>query len=142
MMFTVIGLNLLYQFWVHTELVHRLPKIIETIFNTPSHHRVHHGSNVRYLDCNHGGVLIIWDRMFGTFSRELDEEPVVYGLTKNIESYNPATVAFGEYANIVKDVLRTENWVDKARYLLLAPGWSHDGEDKRAKVLRRASDAS
>ncbi|MFT7091112.1 MAG: hypothetical protein ACJAYW_001075 [Candidatus Azotimanducaceae bacterium] len=80
--------------------------------------------------------------MFGTFSKELDEEPVVYGLTKNIETLNPAKVAFGEYANIFRDVFRAENWGDKARYLLLAPGWSHDGEDKRAKVLRRAIDAS
>lgn len=138
MMFTVIGLNLLYQFWVHTELVSRCPQFIEAIFNTPSHHRVHHGSNVRYLDRNHGGVLIIWDRMFGTFSKELDEEPVVYGLTQNIETYNPAKVAFGEYVKIVKDMLRASSVGDRARYLLLAPGWSHDGEDKRAKVLRCA----
>ena len=136
MMFTVIALNLLYQFWVHTELVHRCPKIIEFLFNTPSHHRVHHASNVRYLDCNHGGVLIIWDRIFGTFSREEDLEPVVYGLTKNIQTYNPAKVAFGEYANIARDVWRAKDWADKCRYLLLAPGWSHDGEDKRAMVLR------
>ena len=138
MMFTVIGINLLYQFWVHTKLVHRLPRVIEFIFNTPSHHRVHHGSNIRYLDCNHGGVLIIWDRMFGTFSGEANEEPVVYGLTRNIDTHNPAKVAFGEYANISRDMLRATNWGDRFRYLLLAPGWSHDGEDKRARVLRRS----
>ncbi len=136
MMFTVIGVNLLYQFWVHTELVRRLPPIIEFIFNTPSHHRVHHASNIRYLDCNHGGVLIIWDRLFGTFSGELDDEPVIYGLTTNIDTYNPVKVAFGEYANIFRDVIRTETWKDKLRYLYLAPGWSHDGVDKRARVLR------
>ena len=139
MMFTVIGLNLLYQFLVHTELVHRLPAPIEFIFNTPSHHRVHHASNTRYLDCNHGGVFIIWDRLFGTFSEETDAEPVVYGLTTNIDTYNPVKVAFGEYANLFRDMLRADRWQDKFRYLLLAPGWSHDGADKRAKVLRQTS---
>ena len=137
MMFMVIGINLLYQFWVHTELVRRFPAIIELIFNTPSHHRVHHGSNVRYLDCNHGGILIIWDRLFGTFSKEEDAEPVVYGLTKNIATHNPAKVAFGEYAKLFSDVLRADGWSNKWRYIFLAPGWSHDGEDKRAKTLRR-----
>mgnify|MGYP006236335911 FL=1 len=68
MMFTMMGISLIYQFFVHTELVDKLPKPIEFIFNTPSHHRVHHASNIRYLDCNHAGILIIWDRMFGTFS--------------------------------------------------------------------------
>lgn len=137
MIFTMIAINLIYQFWVHTELVNKLPRPIEFFFNTPSHHRVHHGSNVRYLDCNHGGVLIIWDRMFGTFSPEQDIEPVTYGLTRNIDTYNPATVAFGEYTNLFRDVKLATNWRDKWRYLSLAPGWSHNGEDKRAKVLRK-----
>ena len=136
MIMTMIGLNLLYQFWVHTELVRRLPKVFEQIFNTPSHHRVHHASNVRYLDCNHAGVLIVWDRLFGTFSPELEQEPVVYGLTHNLDTYNPARVAFGEYANLVRDCLRAEGWSDRLRYIFLAPGWRHDGPDERARVLR------
>ena len=136
MIMTMIGLNLLYQFWVHTELVRRLPKVFEQIFNTPSHHRVHHASNIRYLDCNHGGVLIVWDRLFGTFSPELEQEPVVYGLTHNLDTYNPARVAFGEYANLVRDCLRAEGWSDRLRYIFLAPGWRHDGPDERARVLR------
>ena len=136
MIMTMIGLNLLYQFWVHTELVRRLPKVFEQIFNTPSHHRVHHASNVRYLDCNHAGVLIVWDRLFGTFSPELEQEPVVYGLTHNLDTYNPARVAFGEYANLVRDCLRAEGWRDRLRYIFLAPGWRHDGPDERARVLR------
>ena len=112
MIFTVIGINLLYQFWVHTELVNKFPAVIEMIFNTPSHHRVHHGSNVRYLDCNHGGVLIIWDRLFGTFSEKLESEPVVYGLTKNIETKNSLAVVFGEYVNICRDLMRANRLKD------------------------------
>ncbi len=136
MMFTVLSVNLIYQFWVHTELVNRMPNWFEFVFNTPSHHRVHHASNIRYLDCNHGGVLIIWDRLFGTFSQELDNEPPVYGLTNNINSYNPAYVATHEYISIARDVKRAKRWKDKLKYIFLAPGWSHDGEDKRAKVMR------
>lgn len=136
MIFTIIGINLLYQFWVHTELVSRMPKFIELIFNTPSHHRVHHASNIRYLDCNHAGVLIIWDRLFGTFSAEQDTEPPRYGLTKNIDTYNPVVVAFGEYANILRDCMRAKCWRDRLSYCFKAPGWSHDGADKRARVLR------
>ncbi len=136
MIILMIGINLLYQFWVHTELVRRLPWPIELIFNTPSHHRVHHASNVRYLDCNHGGVLIIWDRLFGTFSREEIAEPPIYGLTHNIDTFNPLKVAFGEYANLLNDCRRATRWQDRLRYAFLAPGWNHDGPDERARVLR------
>ena len=138
MIITVISINLFYQFWVHTQAIKRLPGWFEFIFNTPSHHRVHHGSNIRYLDCNHAGVFIIWDRMFGTFSPELDEEPVVYGLTKNIDGDKPLEALIHEYRSIWADVSRADNWRDKLRYLFLAPGWSHDGEDRRARVLRAA----
>ncbi len=136
MIFAMIGLNLLYQFWVHTELVGRLPRAVELILNTPSHHRVHHASNVRYLDCNHGGVLIVWDRLFGTFSGEVDAEPPIYGLTHNIETYHPLRVAFGEYAKLAQDCMRAERWCDRLRYVFLAPGWHHDGPDERARTLR------
>jgi hypothetical protein len=93
---------------------------------------------VRYLDCNHGGILIIWDRLFGTFSQEVAQEPVVYGLTSNIDSDNPWRVLTHEYAAIARDVKRASRWRDRWRYLLLAPGWSHDGPDKRARTLRQA----
>jgi sterol desaturase/sphingolipid hydroxylase (fatty acid hydroxylase superfamily) len=138
MIITMISLSLFYQFWIHTRTVGRLHPWVEALFNTPSHHRVHHASNVRYLDRNHGGVLIIWDRLFGTFSVERDDDPVVYGLTRNIESYNIAWVAVHEYVSIWKDIKRAGTWRDRLRYLFLAPGWSHDGPDKRANVLRRA----
>ena len=136
MIFTVMAWNLFYQYWLHTELVGRLPAWFEFIFNTPSHHRVHHASNIRYLDCNHAGILIIWDRLFGSFSEEVPEDPPVYGLTKNLISTAPLHVATHEYAAIVEDVKRATHWKDKLGYLLLAPGWSHDGEDKRSKTLR------
>ena len=138
MIFTMISLNLLYQFFVHTETVDRLPQWFEAIFNTPSHHRVHHASNIIYLDCNHAGVLIIWDKLFGTFSEEKPLEKPVYGLTHNIETYDIGKVATHEYAAIWKDVVRAPTLFDKLKYIFLAPGWSHDRGDKRAKHLRKA----
>ena len=137
MIITMVGISLFYQFWIHTEAVDRLPGWIEAVFNTPSHHRVHHGSNDRYLDRNHGGILIIWDRLFGTFSPELDSEPVRFGLTSNIESDHPWVVLSHEYRAIWRDLQRADNWQQRWRYLLYAPGWSHDGPDKRAATLRQ-----
>ncbi len=135
--FTMMGISLIYQFWIHTELVDKLPKPIEFIFNTPSHHRVHHASNIRYLDCNHAGIFIIWDRLFGTFSQEVKQlDHPVYGLTTNIETHHPVKVATHEYASMLRDVKRAKKLSDKLKYIFYAPGWSHDGEDKRAKVLR------
>jgi sterol desaturase/sphingolipid hydroxylase (fatty acid hydroxylase superfamily) len=136
MIITAIGISLFYQFWIHTHAVGKLHPWIEAVFNTPSHHRVHHGSNVRYLDCNHGGILIIWDRLFGTFSPELEEEPVVYGLTKNIDGDSVVTVLFHEYRSLWRDISAAPGWAERWRYLCLAPGWSHSGPDKRARVLR------
>ncbi|OHX64627.1 sterol desaturase family protein [Flammeovirga pacifica] len=138
MIFTMMGISLIYQFWVHTELVDKCPKIIEFLFNTPSHHRVHHASNIRYLDCNHAGMLIIWDRIFGTFSEELKGiDTPVYGLTENINTYHPIKVITHEYQALWKDIKRAQNFSDKVKYLFKSPGWSHDGEDKRAKTLRK-----
>ncbi len=136
MVLLMITINLTYQFWVHTEVVRRLPRAFEAVFNTPSHHRVHHASNVRYLDRNHAGVLILWDKWFGTFAPESPEEPVVYGLTKNLETRNPWTVLVHEYRAIAHDAFRASRWKDRLSYLLRSPGWSHDGPDKRANTLR------
>ncbi|MFT7685797.1 MAG: sterol desaturase/sphingolipid hydroxylase (fatty acid hydroxylase superfamily) [Candidatus Azotimanducaceae bacterium] len=138
MIFIMISISLSYQFFVHTELLRKLPQVVELIFNTPSHHRVHHASNIRYLDCNHGGVLIIWDRLFGTFSEELTSEPAVYGLTTNINSFNPMKIALGEYASLARDLAEASTLKDRLKYLFLAPGWHHEGPDKRAKVQREA----
>jgi sterol desaturase/sphingolipid hydroxylase (fatty acid hydroxylase superfamily) len=136
MIITMISISLFYQFWIHTRAVGRLHPWIEAVFNTPSHHRVHHASNVRYLDRNHGGVLIIWDRMFGTFARERDDDPVEYGLTTNLDTDAVLWVAVHEYVSIWRDLKRATTWRDRLCYLALAPGWSHDGPDKRANSLR------
>jgi sterol desaturase/sphingolipid hydroxylase (fatty acid hydroxylase superfamily) len=114
--------SLIYQFWIHTERVRRLPRRAEAILNTPSHHRVHHGSNEQYLDKNYGGILIIWDRLFGTF--EPEGERVRYGLTTNIETHNPVRVAFHEYAALLRDVRRARGWRLRLSILLRGPGWA------------------
>lgn len=137
MIFTMMAVNLIYQYWTQTELIRRLPKAIEYIFNTASHHRVHHASQARYLDRNHAGIFIIWDRVFGTFSEELDIDPPKYGLTTDIGSHNPAYVATHEYVAIWRDVKRAEKLSDKLKYIFYAPGWSHDGSDMRAKITRQ-----
>ena len=118
------GINLIYQFWVHTEAIQRLPRIFEWVFNTPSHHRVHHGSNAPYLDKNYGGIFIVWDRLFGTFAQE--EEPVIYGLTKNIASYNPLVIASHEYLDIARDVLRARSLREARKLVFGRPGWQPD----------------
>jgi sterol desaturase/sphingolipid hydroxylase (fatty acid hydroxylase superfamily) len=116
------GINLIYQFWTHTEAIGKLPRWFELVFNTPSHHRVHHGSNPAYLDKNYAGILIVWDRLYGTFEEE--RERVTYGLTKNIRSYNPFVIAFHEYAAIAKDVARARSLREGIGYVLGHPGWS------------------
>jgi sterol desaturase/sphingolipid hydroxylase (fatty acid hydroxylase superfamily) len=115
-------LNLLYQYWVHTEAVDRLPGWFEAVFNTPSHHRVHHGANQQYLDKNYGGILIVWDKLFGTF--EPEDERVRYGLTKNITTFNPLRIAYHEFALIGRDVVRAKSWRHRAGYVLRHPGWT------------------
>ena len=114
-------LNLLYQYWIHTEAIDRLPKPFEAVFNTPSHHRVHHGVNPQYLDKNHGGILIVWDKLFGTFEPEVRK--VKYGLTKNVESFNPFVIGYHEFADIARDVRRAKGWRNKVRHLWNRPGW-------------------
>src|SRR5258706_15608803 len=103
--------------------------------NTPSQHRVHPGNNVPYLDRNPGGVLIVWDRLFGTFAQE--EARVVYGLTKDIETHNPARISFHEVAAIGRDVSRAPSMRAALGYLFAPPGWSHDGSTKTAGQLQR-----
>ncbi|MET7638201.1 sterol desaturase family protein [Streptomyces sp. NPDC005438] len=120
------SVSLAYQFLLHTERINTLWRPVEWVFNTPSHHRVHHGSNNPYLDRNYGGILIVWDRLFGTF--EPEGAPVVYGLTKNIRTHNPLRVAFHEYAALWRDVRRTPSWRERAGYLLGPPGWAPKAE--------------
>lgn len=103
------GLNLIYQFWIHTEVIGRLPRWFEAVMNTPSHHRVHHGTNPRYLDRNYAGVFIIWDKLFGTFEAERDDEPVRYGIIKNLATFNPFWVAIHEWVGIGRDLLKARS---------------------------------
>jgi sterol desaturase/sphingolipid hydroxylase (fatty acid hydroxylase superfamily) len=124
--------SLIYQFGLHTERIGRLPRPIEAFWNTPSHHRVHHGSNEVYLDRNYGGILIIWDRLFGTF--EPEGEPVRYGLTTNIRTFRPLTVAFGEYAALWHDLRAVRSWRARAGLLFHGPGW-RPAPDEAAEPL-------
>lgn len=116
------AVNLLYQYWIHTDAIRSLGPG-EEVLNTPSHHRVHHGSNQRYLDRNHGSILIVWDRLFGTFQRE--EEPVVYGLTKNIHTYNPLRIATHEHRDVLRDIAGSTTWRDRLSFALRGPGWAY-----------------
>ncbi|WP_138991558.1 sterol desaturase family protein [Larkinella sp. C7] len=132
---TMQSISLLYQFWIHTEYINRFPAFIEAVFNTPSHHRVHHGSDLKYLDKNHAGVLIIWDRFFGTFQQE--EEQPTYGLTKNIETHNPFRIAFHEWVDMGRDVAKSGSFRRAIQYVFGPPGWSHDGSRQTTRQLRR-----
>ncbi len=123
------GVNLLYQYWIHTDTIGTLGPF-EAVFNTASHHRVHHGSNHQYLDRNHGSILIIWDRLFGTFEREA--EPVVYGLTKNIHTFNPARIAAHEHAEMLRDVGQSRTWRDRLNFVLRGPGWAYTRHAEQA----------
>jgi len=113
---------LLFQFPIHTERIDRLPQAIEYVFNTPSHHRVHHGANNPYLDKNYAGILIIWDRLFGSYAEEV--EPVRYGLTKNIDTFNPVKVNYHEFGSMLRDIWRAHTWRGRIGYLLRPPGWA------------------
>lgn len=122
MVFTSFSISLVYQFWIHTERIGTLPRPIEFLFNTPSHHRVHHGTDPEYLDRNYGGILIIWDRLFGTFQRELFRPH--YGLTKPVNSFNIWTLETHEYVAIARDVRSAGRWRDRLGYIFGPPGWT------------------
>jgi sterol desaturase/sphingolipid hydroxylase (fatty acid hydroxylase superfamily) len=126
--------SLLYQYWIHTELINKMPRWFEYILNTPSHHRVHHGTDLDYLDTNYAGVLIIWDRMFGSFVTE-NQRPN-YGLTKQIESYNPAKIAFYEWVQMFKDVANAKSVKAVFGYIFGPPGWSDDGSRLTVTQMR------
>jgi len=135
MVFFCAGLNLIYQFWIHTEAIKRLPRWFEAVMNTPSHHRVHHGVNPRYLDANYAGVFIIWDKMFGSFVAERDDEPVRYGIVKQLGSFNILWAAVHEWVGIAKDVWAAP-WRHKLSYIWREPGWSHDGSRATSAMIR------
>lgn len=137
MIITAQAISLLYQYWIHTELIETLGPL-EWVLNTPSHHRVHHATDARYLDRNYGGILIIWDRLLGTFEAETTRPS--YGLTTNIKTYHPLRIAFHEWAAILKDLRTAKTWRGRLGYLFAPPGWREDGsgatsEDLRARAL-------
>ena len=130
---TAQSVSLLYQFFIHTEAVGKLGPL-EWVFNTPSHHRAHHGTNARYLDKNYAGIFIIWDRLFGTFQEELETDRPVYGLTKNLGTYNLLRIGFHEFAAIARDVRQARSWSERLGRGLGNPAWQ-----PRAPALRPAA---
>lgn len=123
------SVSLVYQFFIHTERVNHLWRPIELVMNTPSHHRVHHGSQSQYLDKNYAGILIVWDRLFGTF--EPEGERVKFGLTKNVNTYNPLRVATHEFSAIGQDVWRADTWRARFGHVFRGPGWSPETASTR-----------
>jgi len=136
MILAQMSISLIYQYWIHTELIKKLPNWFEAVLNTPSHHRVHHATNPQYLDRNHGGIFIIWDKLFGTY--EPEKEKPIYGLTENIGSFNPLFVAFHEWIELFKDVFTSKTSLSKRLlYFIKPPGWKHDGTGKISNDLRK-----
>jgi len=125
-----------FQMWIHTKTIGRTPRWFEFIFNTPSHHRVHHGSNKLYLDKNYGAVFIIWDRLFGTFQKE--EEEVVYGLTKNLKKQTMVNIITHEFRDIWRDVTTAKDWRSRWNYLFGHPGWTPTDQEEAGEeeILR------
>ena len=136
MILAQMSISLIYQYWIHTELIKTMPRWFEAIFNTPSHHRVHHATNPQYLDRNHAGIFIIWDKLFGTYEPEVVQP--IYGLIKNISSFNPLYVAFHEWRMMLNDVfLAKTSLLNRFYYVIKPPGWKHDGKGLTSKKIRR-----
>lgn len=128
------GISLVYQFWFHTEAIDKMPKWFEAVFNTPSHHRVHHATNPEYLDRNYGGVLIIWDRIFGTFVPE--SETPKYGIVSNLGTFNPLRIAIHEWVGIIKDVKNAKSLHELWGFIMGPPGWTPDGTRKTSEMIK------
>ncbi len=132
-LFTVVSMNLIYQFWVHTEHIPKLG-VLEWVFVTPSNHRVHHARNKVYVDRNYGGVFIIWDRLFASFQEELREEKVIFGLRKPLRSWNPVWANIHVYWRLLQDFLRTPGATNKLKIVFKPPGWRPDGLQSSCKL--------
>ncbi len=135
----MLGINLTFQFWLHTDAVGKLPRWFEYVFNTPSHHRVHHAVNPAYLDRNYGGVVILFDRLFGTFAGERREEPCRYGLVDPNPSRNPFVIALREWGRMARDLYRAHGWRQRLGFAFGPPGWKPDGKGLTAAEIRRAA---
>ncbi len=132
----VHGLNLVYQFWIHTEAIGRLPRAFEAVMNTPSHHRVHHATNPAYLDSNYAGVFIVWDRLFGSFVAERAGDPPRYGIVHNLASFNVLKIAFHEWLGLFADLFRAKSLREVFGYIFAPPGWSADGSRETTDSLK------
>jgi sterol desaturase/sphingolipid hydroxylase (fatty acid hydroxylase superfamily) len=130
------SISLVYQYWIHTELIDRMGPF-EWLFNTPSHHRVHHAINAKYLDANYAGVLIIWDRLFGSFVPEDKKEAPRYGIVSQLGTFNPFRIAIHEWAGIFRDVASAKSFREVAGYVFGPPGWSPDGSRKTSASIKR-----
>ena len=134
------GVNAVYQFFLHTETIDKMPRWIEALFNTPSHHRVHHGKNPEYLDANYAGTLIIWDKLFGTFVPENSDSRPDYGLVKDFDTYNPFRIVIHEYLGIAKDITRRDlSFYERLLYIFAPPGWSHDGSRQTSIDIKKSA---
>jgi sterol desaturase/sphingolipid hydroxylase (fatty acid hydroxylase superfamily) len=133
--FAVLTLNLLYQFWIHATWI---PKLgwLEYVLNTPSAHRVHHAANPEYLDANFGGVLIVFDRLFGTYVPERDDLPCRYGLVHPMTTYNPLRVEFAQWISLARDLVRARSLREVFGHLFMPPGWVPQGEGSTTAELR------
>lgn len=138
-LFTVVSLNLIYQFWVHTQHVPKLG-VLEWVFITPSNHRVHHARNKIYVDKNYGGVFILWDRFFGSFQEELDDEEVIFGLRKPLNSWNPLWANIHVYYRLIQDFLKAPGIGNKIKTLFKAPGWQPQGMKSACKLRQQSVD--
>jgi sterol desaturase/sphingolipid hydroxylase (fatty acid hydroxylase superfamily) len=134
----VNGLNLVYQFWIHTEAIGKCPTWFEAVFNTPSHHRVHHATNARYLDANYAGVFIVWDRLFGSFVAEDASDAPRYGIVKNLATFNPLRIAAHEWLGIAGDLARARSLRDVAGFVFGPPGWSPDGSRETSDSIKES----
>ncbi|OGU33867.1 MAG: hypothetical protein A3K13_02550 [Gemmatimonadetes bacterium RIFCSPLOWO2_12_FULL_68_9] len=132
------AINLLYQFWLHTEVVPKLGPL-EAVLNTPSLHRVHHAVEPEYLDRNYGGVLILWDRLFGTYARERDGAPRTYGLVRQIDTLNPVKIVFAEWVALFRDLRAARSLREALGLAFGPPGWRSDGSGRTTRAIRRAA---
>ena len=144
------GLQTIYQFWIHTRTINKMPAVVEYFLNTPSHHRVHHAINPKYIDRNHAGLFIIWDRMFGTFKAEEDPEEIVYGITTQFKSWNPVWANYHYYAEMWSKAKDMRTWREKLYMIVARPGWlpdymggfQHPGEVDRSAIVKYDADTT
>lgn len=134
------GIDTLYQFWIHTKLINKLPKAVEFIFNTPAHHRIHHATNPKYIDKNHAGIFIVWDRLFGTFAEEKEDTEITYGITTPLRSWNPNWANWHHYHDMLQRMRQIPLWRDRIKLIFMPPGWMPDYMGGQPILTERPAD--